>query len=312
MTSRATDGCEGVFRWVLDVQSEWPCSDSIISGREAATLWAQETDNQRALNFLTAEEKEKVLRFYHIRDVKLSLGSQLLKHCAVVRACDVPWSESFIGKHENHKPCYVAKEGSGKHLEFNVSHHGSLVVLAGCTDKTIQVGIDVMQIDAIKDLTRVRREGWSSWVKTYEDVFSAREVRDIMNWAPSNGLDEDETIKAKVRHFYAHWCLKEAYVKMTGEALMAPWLQDMEFRNVKAPRTASDLSAENTNGDWGEAISTMEAWRDGKRVMGVKLELQAFRDDYLIAIASSRLDIPLSPYKLLDLQQDVSSAAEAN
>ncbi|KAL8666776.1 MAG: hypothetical protein Q9168_007426 [Polycauliona sp. 1 TL-2023] len=324
MASEPADNSDQVFRWVLDVQSQWPCSDSIRSSREAATHWARENDNQRALEFLTAEEREKVLRFYHIRDVKLSLGSQLLKRCAVVRSCHVPWSESVISKHENHKPCYVPKDGSGKHLEFNVSHHGSLVVLAGCTDKTVQLGIDVMQIDTVKDLARVRQEGWPSWVKTYADVFSDREVRDIVNWVPPSAPDANELIKASIRHFYAHWCLKEAYVKMTGEALMAPWLQDMEFRNVEAPRpasgltatdsppTASSLTVKDSANDWGETISTVEAWRGGKRISGLKLEVQAFRDDYLIALASSRLDIPLSPYKLLDLQQDVYSAAEAN
>ncbi|KAI4224780.1 MAG: hypothetical protein L6R36_004413 [Xanthoria steineri] len=312
MASSPVDGCLGVFRWVLDVQPEWPCSDTIKSGREAATLWALGKDNQRALNFLTAEEREKVLRFYHIRDVKLSLGSQLLKHCAVVKSCRVPWSESRISKHDNHKPCYVPNNGSGEHLEFNVSHHGSLVALAGCTDKDIQIGVDVVQVDTVKDVSKVRQEGWSSWVSTYAAVFSDREVQDIATWKPSRSLVGDALLTAKLRHFYAHWCLKEAYVKMTGEALMAPWLQDMEFRNVQAPRAASDLSVEDSKEDWGEALSNVEVWRDGKQVTGVTLELQAFRDDYMIGTASSRLDVPLSPYKLLDLQQDIYSAAEAS
>ncbi|KAL8889098.1 MAG: hypothetical protein Q9192_006072, partial [Flavoplaca navasiana] len=230
------------------------------SGREASHYWAQERDNQHALALLTSEEREKVLRFYHIRDVKLSLGSQLLKHCAVVRNCGVPWSESVISRHENHKPCYVPRNDSGKHLEFNVSHHGSLVALAGCADENIQIGVDVVQIDTIKDLPRVRQEGWPSWVKTYEAVFSDREVRDITTWVPSQSLNGDEMLKAKLRHFYAHWCLKEAYVKMTGEALMAPWLQDMEFRNVHVPRTARELSNMESTDDWGEANSDVEVW----------------------------------------------------
>ncbi|KAL8776392.1 MAG: hypothetical protein Q9213_008291 [Squamulea squamosa] len=305
-----TDGYNGVFRWVLDVQSEWPCSDSIKSGREAAALWAHGNDNQRALSLLTSEEREKVLRFYHIKDVKLSLGSQLLKHCAVVKSCHVPWSESVISKHENHKPCYLPKNGSGKRLEFNVSHHGALVALAGCADQDIQIGIDVVQLDHTKDIPRVRQEGWSSWVNTYEAVFSAQEVQDIATWEPSHKLVGDDLLKAKLRHFYAHWCLKEAYVKMTGEALMAPWLQDMEFRNVQVPQAASDLSTMHAPGDWGETISDVEVWRDGQKMTEVKLELQAFRHDYMIGIASSRLDVPFLPYNLLDLQRDVYSVAD--
>jgi len=50
-------------------------------------------------------------------------------------------------------------------------------------------------------------------------------------------------IASKLRNFYAHWCLKEAYIKMTGEALLAPWLRDLEFRNVRPPAAASSLSS---------------------------------------------------------------------
>ncbi|KAL8857686.1 MAG: hypothetical protein Q9178_005721 [Gyalolechia marmorata] len=310
MASEPISEANGVFRWVLDVHSEWPCSSNIRAGRDASTFWAQENDNQRALNLLTTEERERVLRFYHIRDVKLSLGSQLLKHCAVVHGCHVPWPESLISKHENNKPCYVPQNGSGKQLEFNVSHHGFLVALAGCADKDIQIGIDVVQVDTVKDLPRVRQEGWPSWVKTYEAVFSDREVQDIATWQPSHSLNGDDLLRAKLRHFYAHWCLKEAYVKMTGEALLAPWLQDMEFRNVQVPRTSSNMPTMNPTDDWGETISNVEVWRDGKEVMEIKLELQAFRNEYLIGTASSRLDVPFSSFKLLDLDRDVYSVAE--
>ncbi|KAL8731506.1 MAG: hypothetical protein Q9166_003352 [cf. Caloplaca sp. 2 TL-2023] len=310
MASNGNGSISEVFRWVLDVQPEWPCSDHIKPGRDAAIRWASENDNQSALDLLNAEEREKVLRFYHVRDAKLSLGSQLLKRCAVVRSCHVAWSQAIISKDTNHKPCFVPTNHTGKQLEFNVSHHGFLVALAGCADNNIQIGIDVVQVDVIKDLPRVEQEGWPSWVKTYEAVFSSREVQDIVTWTPSQTLNEEDTVKAKLRHFYAHWCLKESYVKMTGEALMAPWLQDMEFRNVREPRSASELPDIHFTNDWGETISDVEIWHHGKKVTDVKLELQAFRDDYMIGTATSRLDVPFSPSKLLDLQRDIYSAAE--
>ncbi|KAL8705734.1 MAG: hypothetical protein Q9201_001168 [Fulgogasparrea decipioides] len=269
-----------------------------------------EHDNRHALDLLPSEEREKVLRFYHIRDAKLSLGSQLLKHCAIVRSCQVPWSNSVISKDQNQKPCYIPVEGMEKQLEFNVSHHGSLVVLAGCAETDIQIGVDVVQIDAGKDISKVRREGWASWVNTFEAVFSAKEIQDIVTWEPSGSLDEDDALTAKLRHFYAHWCLKEAYVKMTGEALMAPWLQDMEFRNVQVPQPASERLPSHANADWGETVFDVEVWRSGEKVPELKIELQAFRDDYLIGTASTRPDIPFAPHKLLNLQQDVYSAVD--
>ena len=305
MTSTRPQETTEVFRWVLDVQSEWPCSESIKPGRDAASLWALENNNERIMELIPANERSKILRFYHVRDAKLSLGSQLLKHCAITQYCQVPWSESVISKDSNHKPGYNPPGGSVKHLNYNVSHHGSLVALAGCTASNTQIGIDVVQIDAAKDIPKVRQEGWLSWVNIFEAVFSAAEMRDIASWEPHEALGEDDRLKAKVRHFYAHWCLKEAYVKMTGEALMAPWLQDMEFRNVQVPRSANELSDSTPEDPWGETFDGVEIWRNGVRVLGVKIELQAFRDEYLLGVAISRLDLPLFPYKVIDLQRDV-------
>ncbi|KAL9005988.1 MAG: hypothetical protein Q9188_001278 [Gyalolechia gomerana] len=294
-----------VFRWALDVQPEWPCPDAIKSGRDAAPRWAIEHEANHALGLLLPEERGRVLRFYHIRDTKLSLASQLLKHCAVSRTCSVPWRETIIDRDERHKPCYIPKGAADKRIEFNVSHHGTLVVLAGSADSTIQIGVDVVQVDPGKDLPKVRQEGWQSWVSTYEAVFSNKEVQDIVAWEPLESLGEDDMYKAKLRHFYAHWCLKEAYVKMTGEALMAPWLQDMEFRNVQVPRANSETSTAETNNDWGEICSDVEIWRYGKKLTQVKMELQAFRDDYMIGTAISTLGASFLPYKLLDLRRDV-------
>ncbi|KAI4131326.1 MAG: hypothetical protein LQ338_001281 [Usnochroma carphineum] len=300
-----------VFRWILDVQHEWPCSEPIKPGRDAAPRWALEEDTKYALGLLPVHERDKVLRFYHIRDAKLSLGSQLLKHCAIVRTRNIPWSETTVGNDQNRKPCYVSSDGDQKQMEFNVSHHGSLVALAGCADPNIQVGIDVVQVEACKDIPKVRREGWPSWVNTYEAVFSAREVQDIVTYEPLESVSDEDLLKAKIRHFYAHWCLKEAYVKMTGEALMAPWLKDMEFRNVRVPRPATDLSSGERDDAWGEVCSDVEVWRHGLKLTDVKMDLQAFRGDYMVGTAISSRSASLLPYKVLDLQGDVYSATGA-
>ncbi|KAI4194541.1 MAG: hypothetical protein LQ350_007718 [Teloschistes chrysophthalmus] len=307
----AVEEATKVFRWILDVEPEWLSSENITSGKDASLRWAQGEVVQRYLSLLPPEERQRVVRFYHIRDAKLSLGSQLLKHCAIVRTCHVSWPQSIIGKDHNHKPCYIPTNNHDRQCEFNVSHHGSLVALAGCSKKDIQLGVDVVQIDVAKDVPKVRQEGWQSWVNTFEAVFSAREVQDIVSWEPAESLSEEDMLQAKIRLFYAHWCLKEAYVKMTGEALMAPWLQDMDFRNVQVPRAASTLPIGQPNDDWGETVSDIEIWRAGERVRGVRLELQAFRDDYLIGTAASKLDLPFLPYQLLDLDKDVLPLALA-
>ena len=59
--------------------------------------------------------------------------------------------------------------------------------------------------------------------------------------------------------------MKEAYVKMTGEALLAPWLKDLEFLNVRTPRHANELNLES---EYGEAICDLYS----ERVRDVKLD----------------------------------------
>ena len=306
----AMDGPK-VFRWVLDVESLWPTPPDGTNGmrpsaREATARWASGKGSQYALSFLTPGEQAKVLRFYRPSDAKLSLASCLLKHRAIATTCEVPWSESTIGEDSNRKPCYKPSNPEGKTLEFNVSHHGTLVTLVGCSGEDVRLGVDIVRMNWDKDYATVMKEGFQSWARTYESVFSDREVQDIARYEAPEHDDVHDTIRAKLRHFYAHWCLKEAYVKMTGEALLAPWLKDVEFRNVQVPLPTSlavDVAPDSNL--WGQTCTDVEIWAHGNRVTDVQLEIQAFRDDYMIATASSHIGAQFSAFKELDLEKDV-------
>ena len=292
-----------VFRWLLDVQPIWPIDETQatpLTAREATAQWANGKEAQHALNLLTTEERAKVLRFYRPNDAKLSLGSCLLKHRAITSKCEVSWSEVVISEDSNRKPCYKPPKPDGQPLEFNVSHHGTLVALVGCRGNEVKLGVDIVRMNWDKDYATVMREGFQAWANTYEAVFSEREIKDIADYVAPKHVDPQEMIRSKLRHFYAHWCLKEAYVKMTGEALSASWLKDLEFRNVQVPSP----SAQKAN-DWGQTCGNVEIWFHGNRVNDVQLEIQAFRDDYMIATASSSVDFSLSAFKELDLEKDV-------
>ena len=306
----AMDGPK-VFRWVLDVQPLWPTPLDGTNGlqpsaREATARWASGKEAQHALSLLASEEQAKVLRFYRPSDAKLSLASCLLKHRAIATTCEVPWSEATISEDSNRKPCYKPSDPKGKILEFNVSHHGTLVALVGCPGKAVRLGVDIVRMNWDKDYATVLKEGFQSWARTYDAVFSDREVQDIAHYVAPKHDDLQDTIRAKLRHFYAHWCLKEAYVKMTGEALLAPWLKDVEFRNVQVPlptNHAVDGALEVNL--WGQTCADVEIWAHGNRVTDVQLEIQAFRDDYMIATASSHTGAKFSAFKELDLEKDV-------
>jgi 4'-phosphopantetheinyl transferase len=284
-----------VFRWLLNVEERWPALDASGKVTTSTKEWGSSKDVEPTLDRLPPEEKAKVLRFHFIRDAKLCLGSFLLKHHAIALVCNLSWAETVISEDENRKPCYKATDPNGQTLEFNVSHHGTLVAMVGCTGHKTKMGVDVVQMNFEKDFAAVKLDkgGFSGWVKTYELVFSDREIAEISGYTTPAASDFRVEIKAKLCHFYAHWCLKEAYVKMTGEALLASWLKDLEFRNVQVPLPSSQLQSKENPGDWGQISTDTEIWFRGSRVTDVKMELQAYGEDYMIATAISDPSVPL-------------------
>ncbi len=300
-----------VFRWLLDVDLSWPSpqggpESTKATAHCATSHWATGKDASHALGMLAPQERAKVLRYYQPKDAKLSLGSSLLKRRAIVHTCQIAWPEGVVSEDSNRKPCYKPPDSDARTLEFNVSHHGSLVALVGCPGDVTRLGVDIVQMNWERDYARVMTEGFEAWANVYEMVFSEQEINDIAGFVPPEKLDSQAEIRAKLRHFYAHWCLKEAYVKMTGEALLAPWLKDLEFRSVLVPLPAAQIphSAQKT-GDWGQTCDEIEIWFHGERVTDVKLEIQAFREDYMIATASSNVGVPLAAFEELCIERDV-------
>lgn len=297
-----------VFRWLLDVGGIWPSPRGDRQSPGATAEWATTNAVKEALELLPSNERDKVLRFYHPRDARLSLGSNLLKHRAIVHTCNVPWKDAVVGEDTNRKPCYKPILLSNSNVEFNVSHHGTLVALVGCADEALRLGVDIVQMNWERDYPAVLKDGFERWTDIYEAVFSEEELSDIAQYNTGES-DPTEDIRVKLRHFYAHWCLKEAYIKMTGEALMAPWLKDLEFRNVKVPSPTSATMNAQALGVWGQTCSDVEIFFRRSRVTDVKMELQAYGEDYMIGTAASNVDVQLDAFEKLDLVRDVISVA---
>lgn len=133
----------------------------------------------------------------------------------------------------------------------------------------VRVGVDIACADedkrTPKDMTTQAK--FDEWVDIFAEMFSDRERRN-MRHAPIHmpvaereegvwGISSDESssseggseaarlrrareneaklMQLKLRRFYAYWALKEAYIKMVGEGLLASWLKELEFLNVTAP-----------------------------------------------------------------------------
>ncbi|KAI9868883.1 MAG: hypothetical protein M1830_005497 [Pleopsidium flavum] len=110
---------------------------------------------------------------------------------------------------------------------------------------------------------------------------------------------------------------------MTGEALLADWLRNLEIRNVCPPSPLLATNNTQRRGKaWGETIGgDFEIWRGGERIRDVEMEIQAFEEGYMIAtavtVAQSTSDDPSSAeecsedFEELDLERDILLAAEA-
>lgn len=122
-------------------------------------------------------------------------------------------------------------------------------------------------------------------------------------------------IDAKLRRFYAMWCLRETYVKMTGEALLAPWLKDLEISNVRTPIPWQG-SGDDEALVQGDVASNFRIHFKGKLVTNVKMELTALGTDFIIggavrlATGTGTTDVAMGRWEELDLETDVLAFGE--
>ena len=289
------------FRLFMDARTSFPYSSGI--GKGVTEAWASTPRVAAALRLLTPAEQAAVCRYFRPSDAALSLCSRLLKHLAIVRACNVSWSESEVSQERetnNGKPYF--KKGA---VEFNVSHHGEIVALIATTTPGLQVGIDVVQVDTARERRGLDREkGFEGWVRSFQDVFSEMEFRTLQTLAPgSYGPDSDDTLKMKLRRFYVNWALKEAYIKMTGDALMAQWLQQLEFTSTMPPPPVE--SSPGSDWGWGQTAITGVKLH-GKTVEDARIEIDALRDDYMVATAVNNTQ-PLPGFEQVIISEDASS-----
>ena len=240
------------------------------------------------------------------------------------------------------------------------------------------VGCDIVAPNERQDLERVRSSNLDEWTSGFADVFSHEELWDITYTLPSHSLtllngepvsstqlgradrvivcDETVTIvmgdgrierfmsdlivDTKLRRFYTFFALKEAYIKLVGEGLLATWIKRCEFRNVRAPSQGT-IARCSTHGVWGEKVhggrtvssivqemdahgrddtqnneEQLEIWLDGEEITNVRTEVQAFEEDFIIATmvrpnTSLGPNEEFPPWHNIDLEQDILRRAKS-
>ena len=223
------------------------------------------------------------------------------------------------------------------YIDFNISHQAGLVVLVGTTACGVEVGVDVTCVDERDDMASIRKrgvgveqDGFGAWVDVYEQVLSSREMADLKGWLPvgdettgsgtGNDIrsgtlytthDSETVLRMKLRRFYTLWAYKEAYLKMTGEALLADWVKELEFDNLRAPRP-SVSGGEEDSSSLGEKVTDVVPKRAGEKISGTTMEIQAFEENYLIATAirseGARFHVDDMKYSFLNIDDIVTFA----
>ena len=123
-------------------------------------------------------------------------------------------------------------------------------------------------------------------------------------------FSSEQIIEAKLRRFYTYFCYKEAYIKLSGEALLAPWLKELEFANVRSPQPGTQARC-STHGTWGERVDDVEVSLHGKPVGDVKMQIQAFEENFMLsaAIQGEIKGLKIPNFVSVDLHNDVLSQA---
>lgn len=163
------------------------------------------------------------------------------------------------------------------------------------------------------------KKGWSGFVDVYADVFARSETNFLkyslhtLPGMPRTGRFE-EVIDFKLRCFYTLWCLREAYVKMTAEALMAEWLNVLEFRKFVPPDPTPDVSIAAREGS-KEVVRVREIVFRGKKVDYAQVEIRGLGADYMIATAvrtrpdkEGGLRLGLGAFEMVNLDEIVRLA----
>ena len=160
---------------------------------ENIAKWPDPAEDARALEGVPDWRREYILRYRFAADRKRSLGVwRLLEQVLAGRGLSV--EAVTLGEH-----------GKPEHPEifFSLSHSADLVM---CAVADVPVGCDIEKIVRAPDGVADR-------------YFTAGE-REYL----SNALD----FRERDRRFFQLWTMKESYLKMTGEGILAP-LESLEM-----------------------------------------------------------------------------------
>ncbi len=158
-------------------------------------------------NLMTEEKKSHIDQMYHQNDKKRSVAGEMLAKKTIAEHLTIPAEDIVFANGENKKPYAI-----GCDIEFNISHCQDIVV---CAVHDEPVGIDIERIRPFN-------------MKITKKFFSTDEQKYLFGKSPTEDDYTYSTDKEQLKRFFEIWTGKEAYVKYTGEGLIAD-LANLQF-----------------------------------------------------------------------------------
>ncbi|KAJ3293817.1 hypothetical protein HK104_004186 [Borealophlyctis nickersoniae] len=230
----------------------------------------------KLLTLLPPEEQTRITRFHHDIDAIRALLGQLLIRCVAIDVCGsvngefgtatTTWDGIKVGRTEHGKPYLIPLSAThAPHpLSFNLSHHGSWVVIAASLH-TPHIGVDVSKIELPPSDTV------SSFFSYFSREFTPNEWKAIKGSGAGDGDEWD-----MLRRFYCFWCFKESYTKALGLGLGVD-LQRVEFQ-------WSEMAANERKVEPGRVEDDITVSLDKIPQPNWKIELSYLDDSHPVAI----------------------------
>uniref|UniRef100_A0A5S6QXW8 L-aminoadipate-semialdehyde dehydrogenase-phosphopantetheinyl transferase n=1 Tax=Trichuris muris TaxID=70415 RepID=A0A5S6QXW8_TRIMR len=214
---------------------------------------------KRSLEYIQPIEAERVGRLRCKQDALATVAGRLMLRKAVCLGTGLRWSDIHLNREPNGKP-FLTNDVPAQYA-FNVSHHGDFVVLAA--GAYAFCGIDIMRLQAPKV-----RKTMASYLELMKSNFSSNEWATF--WSPQ--LDDS----ARLRLFYRYWCLKESYLKATGQGVHCELFR-LDFRLGNSA---------------GNLRTNTRLCIDGRRVEDVCFEESSISEDHVACVCYSDAHLP--------------------
>ncbi|KAG8325120.1 L-aminoadipate-semialdehyde dehydrogenase-phosphopantetheinyl transferase [Homalodisca vitripennis] len=178
---------------------------------------------------LDASEKEQVAQYAYLKDVKSTIIGRFMIKKYVSEVSGLDWKDIKILRDVEHKKPYLCDDQfTRRRVQFNVSHNGDYVALAGEVG-ILDIGIDLMKIK------KTRTANIDEYFRLMRRKYSSAE------WAVINSQKSDTEQMAM---FYRFWCLKESLTKAVGTGITGD-LRNISF-NLKSHKLSSNVIVDDT------------------------------------------------------------------